>query len=225
MVGSSNLGKRTILLEPGSLVAIQGCVARTLMTTLVSWYAQELVLLLQNRLSEERWWWRRGRQGTASPSPAGKAASEARRRILGAGDWPGGGSCPEQVLSSSQWGISGCALACPVEWNLLAKYSLLRPTQPLWFGWLVFVVVLRWVLSDWVSQAGTHCVAQAIVLFCFFYLVYFERRLLIAPNGLCFKKKKSSPKEGSQALWFISQGSLTNVDVQDKFNKKNLMFR
>lgn len=50
----------------------------------------------------------------------------------------------------------------------------------------------------------------------------FERRLLIAPLtwSVFFLKKKKSSKEGSQALWFISQGSLTNVDVQDKFNKK-----
>lgn len=125
LAGSPSLGTRNLPFEPGSLVAIQGCVARTRMTTPVGWCAQELVLVSQNRLPEEWWWRRRGRQGTASPSPAGKAAAEARGRILGAGDWPGGGSYPEQVLSSSQWGVSECVLACPVEWNLLANYSLL----------------------------------------------------------------------------------------------------
>lgn len=77
--------------------------------------------------------------------------------------------------------------------------------------------------SDWLSQAGTHCVAQAIRSFVLFLLfsAFWEEAVNSSINLVCvfFKKKKSS-KEGSQALWFISQGSLTNVDVQDKFNKK-----
>lgn len=172
----------TILLEPGSLVAIQGCWARTLLTTFVGWCAQDPVfLMLQNRLSEE-WWWRgRGRQGTAPPSPAGKAASEAGGRVLGTGDRPGGSPCPEQVLSSSQWGISAWVLAYPVEWSLLANHCLLRPTQPWLFGWLVGFGCVKMGLIGYLSQAGTHCVAQVVCGFAFFYLVYVQRRLLIAP--------------------------------------------
>lgn len=90
--------------------------------------AQEVVFsMLQNRLPAE-WRWRgRGRPGTAPPRPTRKAAAEARGRSLGAGDWPGGGQYPEQVLSSLEGHISQLLLSQSDERNVLGKTL---PSQP-----------------------------------------------------------------------------------------------
>lgn len=102
--------------------------------------------MLQNRLPAE-WRWRgRGRPGTAPPRPTGKAAAEARGRSLGAGDRPGGGQHPEQVLSSSEGHISQSLLSQSVERNVLAKHSLLSPTQSLSLS-LACLILVRPLLA------------------------------------------------------------------------------
>lgn len=133
-IGSLNIRNGTFLLELCSSVGVhfrKGLGADPLkkMVKMVgSWHAQEIVsVMLQNRLPKEWRRWGRGRPGTAPASPTGKAAAEARGRILGAGDRPGGGSCPEQVLSSSEWKMPKLFLSLSDEWDVLGKAC---PSQP-----------------------------------------------------------------------------------------------
>lgn len=143
-IGSLNVRNGTFLLELCGSIGVQfrkrlgADPAKKMVRMVGSWHAQEVVcVMLQNRLPEEWRWWGRGCPGTASASPTGKAAAEARGRILGAGDRPGGGSRPEQVLSSSEWKMSKLLPSLSDEWNVLGKTFPSRPNSK---SWLVFSI-------------------------------------------------------------------------------------
>lgn len=147
-IGSLNLRNGTFLLELCGSVGVQfrkelgADPAKKMVKMVGSWHAQEVVsVMLQNRLPEEWRRWGRGRPGTAPASPTGKAAAEARGRILGAGDRPGGGSRPEQVLSSSEWKIPKLLLSLSDEWNVLGKAF---PSQPNSSLFSLICLIISW---------------------------------------------------------------------------------
>lgn len=104
-----------------------------------------------------------------------------------------------------------------------ASKSLPSQTNSTMIVWLVGFGCVEMGLIGYLSQAGTHCVAQVVCGFAFFYLVYVQRRLLIAPLTWSIKKKNLQGK--CHGLF----GSFPRVVLQMLKHKtsltRNLMFR